>query len=158
MWKRYDDLYEISDDGHIRNVKTGNVLHEFIRPDGYYRTQLHGKTITVHRKVAEVYIPNPNNYPEINHINGIKTDNRVENLEWCDRSYNLRHAYQLELKVQKGEHNSRNILSENDVRSIRSSYIRGDDEYGTKGLSKKYGVARQTISAIITGQNWSWLS
>lgn len=76
MWVKYSDQYEISSDGHIRNSKTKRVLREFLGTDGYLRTQFDGKTRLVHRVVASVFLENPSNLPEVNHIDGNKTKGR----------------------------------------------------------------------------------
>lgn len=59
---------------------------------GYLQFSCNGITTVSHRFIAECFIPNPNNFPEINHKNEIKSDNRVDNLEWCDRSYNINYG------------------------------------------------------------------
>lgn len=98
MWAKYSDQYEVSSDGHIRNSKTKRILREFIGNDGYLRTQFDGKTRLVHRVVAETFLENPINLPEVNHIDGNKQNNSVYNLEWCSRNYNLKHAYSVGLR------------------------------------------------------------
>ena len=107
MWKKYSENYEASTDGHIRNSKTKHVLHEFKSKDGYMRTQLGGKTRLVHRVIAQTFIENPHQLPEVNHIDGCKTNNAVSNLEYCSRSDNLRHAYINDLRNAKRTNNSR---------------------------------------------------
>ena len=67
MWIDYNEKYEVSSDGHIRNKKSGRILHEFINKNGYLITQFDGKTRTVHRVVASVYLDNPNKCEDINH-------------------------------------------------------------------------------------------
>lgn len=154
MWIDFDDKYEVSTDGHIRNKKTKRILHEFSGKDGYLRTQFSGKTRTVHRVIATAFIPNPHNYEQVNHKDGNKHNNSVENLEWCTREENMKHAYKIGLKTSKGENNSHYKLSKSDVEYIRRHYIRGDKQYGAKSLAEKFRVAHQTICAVVYWQNW----
>lgn len=156
MWKSFDDKYECSDDGHIRNRKTKKILREYSnRPDGYLRTQFGGKTRTVHRVIAETFLEKEKEKNFINHKDGNKTNNNIDNLEWCTRSENIRHAYNNGLiHPKKGENNGRAKLSQEDVEYIRSVYRPLDPNYGAKALAKVFGVAPQTISAVVYKQNW----
>ena len=94
--------YLITKEGIVINKKTNRCLKMSLQTSGYYQVKLsfNGvcKVFTIHRLVAENYINNPNNYPCVNHINGIKIDNRVENLEWITYSDNHKHAFKLGLK------------------------------------------------------------
>ena len=87
--------YDVTESGIVVNTKTGKVLHQYKSEYGYLRVALcengKQKRVFVHRLVAMKYIPNPHNLPQVNHKNGIKTDNRVENLEWCTASENQQH-------------------------------------------------------------------
>ena len=92
-------LYEINEDGILRNVKSKKVIRGYKESNGYQRVRIENKCLgkivrtTIHQLVAEAFIPNPNNYPEINHIDTNKQNNSASNLEWCDHSMNMRHAY-----------------------------------------------------------------
>lgn len=155
MWIDISGGYEASSDGHIRNKKTKRVLREFASKDGYLRTQFNGKTRTVHRVIAEAFIPAVNGKDFVNHKDGNKRNNNIENLEWCTRAENIRHAYSHGLmKAPKGELNGRAKLSIKDVQFIKSYYKRRDKKYGAKALAKRFNVAHQTICAVVSGQNW----
>ena len=153
-WTSISDKYEASRDGHIRNKKTKRVLKEFVGKDGYLRTQFDDKTRTVHRVIASAFIPRDPKREFVNHIDGNKQNNHINNLEWCTRSENLKHAYEHGLKSSAGIKNSRNKLSLDDVRYIKENYKARDPEFGAAALSKRFSVAHQTICAVVYGQNW----
>ena len=113
IWKDipgYSGLYQISNKGCVisycgfHNV-TQRILRPQITQNGYYQVSLkiHGKVqrFKIHRLVAMAFIPNPRNLPQINHRNEIKTDNRVENLEWCTPQYNVCYGTGLERRAKK---------------------------------------------------------
>lgn len=113
-WKKipgYKGKYIVSNMGNVRAVmfftKKGFVVRELKKQYsfGYETVMLNQKSKLLHRIIAEAFIPNPNNKPEINHKNGKRKDNRISNLEWCTRSENAQHAWDTGLACYKGERN-----------------------------------------------------
>lgn len=101
----YDGKYLVTSDGEIYSEFTKQRKTTEITKNGYERITLWkrgaGKHFSVHRLVAKAFIPNPNNYNEVNHIDGNKTNNNVSNLEWCNASQNMKHAYKNNLITPK---------------------------------------------------------
>lgn len=98
VWKdvpNYEGIYKVSSDGKV--MSANGIKKVEIAKNGYARVCLFkngkGKHFSVHRLVAMVFIPNPLELEMVNHIDGNKLNNNVENLEWCDLSYNIKHAY-----------------------------------------------------------------
>lgn len=90
--KGYEDLYEVSDLGNVRNKASGKLLKPFRDRGGYLRVDLCNgirKSKLIHRLVAQVFLPNPLNLPQVNHIDENKSNNNVDNLEWCTAQYNI---------------------------------------------------------------------
>lgn len=163
----YEGLYMISFCGLVRSldricknrsggISRGRILKPGVNKRGYLRVGLSKngkpKIQKVHRLVGINHIPNPYNYPEINHLNGVKDCNCVPNLEWTTSSKNTRHAFGIGLQVPvKGEQHGRSKLKEKQVVEIKQKLkqgIRGID------LVKEYGVSHSTISNIRKNKSW----
>jgi hypothetical protein len=121
-------------------------------PDGYPTIQIKRKSVSVHRMVAEAFIPNPDNRPEVNHINGIKNDNRVENLEWATHSENMLHkAHVLKTGICSGSKHGMAKLSENDVLDMRGAWAFGARRMD---LAKAFGISPSVAWAILNRKRW----
>lgn len=96
VWKEiagFESRYAVSSKGRVKNLKNGKILKNVIDPHGYLRIKLgRGNMRRIHRLVAQAFIPNPLNLPQINHIDECKSNNNVENLEWVTPSQNQRHS------------------------------------------------------------------
>lgn len=165
--KGFEGFYQVSDKGNVRSLGgwCGNskhkerILSKSLTHDGYEKVRLNrkGKDITarVHRLVAEAFIENPLHKETVNHIDGNKQNNCVENLEWCDRKEQMQHAYNLGLKkAAKGSCNCNSKLTDEDVEEIRRLYVRGSRKYGTVALGKKYGVTNRVIGLVVKRKSY----
>lgn len=177
IWKDidgYKGLYMVSSRGRIKRLsriiigRTGKrltlkekILSGSINFYGYRRFELtkdfECQGFSGHRLVALNFIPNPDNLPQINHKNGIKSDNRVRNLEWCDNSENQLHAYRTGLRIpviRRGENAPYVKLREVQVKNILKAIKNGGRVFE---LAIKYNVSQSTISAIKKGIRWNHL-
>jgi len=157
-WKKIKNYenYSVSDYGRIRNDKTDRILKPSNNTHGYLFVGLwkNGvrKNHKIHRLVANAYIVNPENKRTINHIDGIKANNLVENLEWSTQKENMQHSYDNGLNDAKGIKNGRAKLTEEQVLEIRRLYKTGD--YSQTALGKMFGVGQDLISRIINRKKW----
>jgi len=136
------------------------VLKGSIDKAGYYRIDLrNGPNRTnalLHRLVAKAFIPNPENKPQINHIDGNKTNNRVSNLEWCTHKENMRHGYKNGLipikTLLKNELSIASKLNNSQVIEIKCRLKNGDR---VSDIAKDYPVTRSAIGEIKYGRSWA---
>lgn len=161
-WKRIPGTpYEISSLGRVKTLE--RIVHcatERHIPEKILSLRLHngyvgvglrigGKTVyrTVHRLVAKAFIPNPNGYKCVNHIDGNKQNNSVDNLEWCNHSQNLQHAYNNGLKTSKGA-----IRISYDVITAIREYSKENPKAPYSQIAKIFGVSKATAWNIINNK------
>lgn len=154
----YERKYVAFPSGTILNYH-GKMMVGAVDRCGYRHILVNGKNQNVHRIIAKLFIPNPNNLPQVNHKDGNKLNNAADNLEWCTRSDNLLHAYRngLEKRRTGEEHHSHKLTSEA-VGYIRKFYKKRDKNLGAIALAKKFGVDRTTILDVVNGKSWNEVS
>jgi hypothetical protein len=174
--KGYEGLYEVSNLGRVKSVsrvirggryncdrlfKERILKQAACKGNGFYhRVQLNkdsnGRMFAVHRLVAEAFIPNPENKPEVNHVDANRFNNTVENLEWVTQEENIEHArINGLLSKSKGEDRWCAKLKETDVFEIRELHRSG--KMNQKEIAKVFNVDHSNINSIIKGKTWSWL-
>lgn len=152
--KGYEGLYQISNLGRVKSLKRNILLKKKKEKTGYNSVYLFkngiGKYWRVHRLVCVSFIPNPNNYPIINHINGIKDDNKLDNLEWCTVSYNTKDAYDKKYIIpKKGAEKKNSKLTDEQVLIIRNT------NKTQKEISIIYNISKSLVSLIKNKKRWS---
>lgn len=152
----HNNDYILNEVGTVRNKRKRNILNQFLNHKGYRMTDLgRSRKASIHRLVAETFIPNPDNKPQVNHINGCKEDNRSCNLEWVTPRENVIHGINKGLIVPidklyrpTGSKNFQSKLTEEDVNFIRNSSMSIEE------LANKYNVSRATILDILSRRTW----
>lgn len=168
VWKDvqgFEGEYQVSTFGRVKSLarrcgtcqKQERILRLHPTKDGYMRCRLQvGKkdvTARVHRLVAMAFLEGKGE--TVNHKDGDKTNNHVENLEWMDRHEQLQHAYLLRLKkADRGPDNSQAKLTAEDVQFIRTHFKKGSHQFGASALGRKFGCSHRVILLVASGRTY----
>ena len=147
------DGYYIARNGDIYNSKTKKILDGYIS-SGYKKVYIKNKSYSVHRLLAIHYIPNPQSKPYINHKNGIKNDNRLENLEWVTAKENTRHAWDNNLCTSVRYWKGRSGENHNTSKAIIQMDLDGNfiaKHIGIRNIASKMNIKYQSIVRCARG-------
>ena len=163
--KGYEGIYQVSNIGKIISLpRNGTILKKkklknILNNRGYLCVNLSKNNIqkknAIHRLVAETFIPNPDNLSQVNHKDGNKQNNCVENLEWCTCKENIQHARKTGLLNDYGSKNKLSKFTDEQIKFNRKKYIKNDKKYGCTSLARKFNVSKSTISYIINNKTYN---
>jgi hypothetical protein len=168
MWidiSGFEGLYQVSPCGSVRNARTLRVLKPKYAGAGYQQVCLGaGNYRYVHRIVAQAFIPNPDALPQVNHLDGVKSNNAATNLEWCSRSGNLKHAYEAGLLDKSACKNPKSGYEHGRSRAVVMSSISGHIQItypSIRNASAETGVDASSIHGALHGKfkqagGWRW--
>lgn len=156
IWKTipFEDNYEISNNGEIRNIKTNHI--KSVRSDryGYDRVTLYpsGKTYTIHRLVAIMFLSKADpSFNVVNHKDGDKRNNNVLNLEWCDQSHNAKHRDTVLRSKWTGQLNPQAKIDVSTAKNIKYGNF---DGMSNSEIGKLFGLKSEHVRKIRTGERW----
>ena len=146
--------YYVTKDGEVFN-KFGKLIRSSDNGRGYLTVNINtdrGRVCkAVHRLVAEVYLLNPYHFSDVDHVDGVRLNNSVDNLRWVSHSENIKHSYSLGNRSAKGVRNSRALLTEDEVRDIKLLISIG---YRRRCLVL-FGYPSGSVAGILSGKNWA---
>ena len=157
-WKKIDETYSISSLGRVRNDLTQVIRKTTFNKYGYERVTLkNNQSRSIHRLVAEAFISNPDNLPEVNHKDGVKANNAKTNLEWCTEADNLKHAEELGLRNTLGENSPKAKMTEQQAISVCELLDAGKSSMDIVGQVGS-PLTKTMVDKIRSGLRWKHIS
>ena len=153
----YEGRYTVDEDGAVYSEISGKELSKVVMDSGYVYVHLfdgknkNGKCLRLNRIVAQTFLPNPNGFEQVNHKNGNKKDNSVNNLEWCSPLQNMQHAVKTGLKNHSGDKNPSAKLTWDQVHAIREEYKYNSN---SRKIAAKYGITQVMVCKIARNECW----
>lgn len=157
---RFEARYHLTPDGQVINLANNTLLTPIENPNGYLKVALadgqgNNKQLSIHRLIALHYIPNPYGHPQVNHKDGNKKNNHVDNLEWCDASFNINHALETGLRpgymsADDKELYLKQVLDGQSVPELALSIDRAPETLSKmlRETAKRLGIHDQWVTAM----------